>query len=66
MPEINFQCSDCGLCFQDNEEGARLAKEHVKLTGHNEDLMSYDVVKLLAKARETISKIPSLTEVKHD
>lgn len=64
MAEINFQCSDCGICFQDTEEGARFAKEHVKFTGHNEDLMTFDIDELLEKAKKTISKIPSLTQVK--
>lgn len=55
--EINFQCSDCGLCFQDSEEDARFAEEHVRLTGHNEDLMSFDVDQLLEKAKSMIDQI---------
>lgn len=62
--EMNFQCSDCGVCFQDSEEGARFAAEHVRLTGHNEDLMSFDVDQLLEKARTMIDRIAPIKPTK--
>ena len=60
MTEMNFQCSDCGVCFQDTEEGAKLAKEHVELTGHNEDLIYTEIHQLLEDAFKSINKIPKL------
>lgn len=55
--ELNFQCSDCGVCFQDSEEGARLAMEHVRLTGHNEDLICTDVSELQRKVMKIIDDL---------
>jgi hypothetical protein len=64
--EINFQCSDCGVCFRDNDEGARLAKEHVRLTGHNEDLVSFEIDELLKIALKKIDAMKIIKEEFHN
>lgn len=66
MSNYNFQCSDCGVCFQDNEDGARLAEEHVKLTGHNADLVCFAVDELLKIALKKIEAMKTVKEEFHN